>query len=192
NRKMRDGLHKSMSGAPQWLPECIRGSKALPPDATQTGGQTAHMFTIGANGGVIGAPPSPMIRASGHHHKSHYQLHPHQEGQVSDYHSSNIPNTPTRICYQCSRRTQGTGNHMQHMYVICTLPYHYWSTKSSGPLPPQYEDSVGLPGLDNRSGTRHTEDSNVLSLMSKTTTSANSQHRAINNTNNITGFITQG
>jgi hypothetical protein len=66
NDKVRDGIHKSMSGA-SWLPECIRGSKPLPPDATQTG-QTAHLFAIAANG--VMTPPSPMIRPSGHHHGS--------------------------------------------------------------------------------------------------------------------------
>ena len=82
NDKLKDSIHKSMSGAPQWLPECIRGSKPVPNDrCTGPQAQAAHLFAIAANGGVMAAPPSPMIRASGHHHNG--PLQGSQSGSLS-------------------------------------------------------------------------------------------------------------
>ena len=61
----------------KWLPECIRGAKPMPADHSAQAAQAAHLFSIAANGGVMAAPPSPMIRASGHHHNGPLQ---HQQG----------------------------------------------------------------------------------------------------------------
>ena len=114
NYKLKDGKHKSISAdnAPQWMPECIRGSKQLPSDGRAQGGQTADLFSIATQNGVLGAPPSPMIRASGHHHNGHLGSHQglNQAGSLQQL-SVGTPTQTPHLTYQTP--PPGIAHHQQ-------------------------------------------------------------------------------